>query len=540
MVEEALEEALAAGALVQAVTIITQARQTVVNRENWPRMRRWLERFPYRFVEQTPALWIIQAWQLHNQFRVAEIEALLDRIEANRATMRASGDMTHPGILDAEVAYLRAQSCFWRTDGEECLRRSQSVLEIVPDEYTMLRGGALLYFGLAAQMEGKQEAGFAHLRYEYDIAANRSASMAASILLGLTIMEWVAGDLNATARMAERLCNLAEQHQLVASRAWGHYFLGCAHYWRNELVKAAHYFGAVVDRPFGANGMAVAHSHFGLALIFAAQNRLADARAIVENGLALAIESGNALIIEQAEAFEVRFALLLGKKAAAIAWANQHVQTRPGLPMIFLELRPLTLVRILSAQGEAKQVEQAAAMLNDVRDFVRRTHNTVRQIDVLAFEALVHRARRESQAALAAVQAALALAAPAEIVRPFVDLGPDMAALLYDAATQGPHADFAAHVLAYFAHGSVQGAARSSLPQPQEYPSAPDSLTDREMDVLALLGQRLSNKEIADVLVVSTWTVKTHTHNVLAKLQAKNRREAVARARSLGLLNALS
>jgi LuxR family maltose regulon positive regulatory protein len=115
-----------------------------------------------------------------------------------------------------------------------------------------------------------------------------------------------------------------------------------------------------------------------------------------------------------------------------------------------------------------------------------------------------------------------------------------MAALLYDAAKQGPNADFAAHVLTHIAHGGVQGAARSSLPRPQEHSSALDPLTDREMDVLALLGQRLSNKEIAAVLVVSPWTVKTHTHNVFSKLQAKNRREAVARARSLGLLNSLS
>jgi LuxR family maltose regulon positive regulatory protein len=62
-------------------------------------------------------------------------------------------------------------------------------------------------------------------------------------------------------------------------------------------------------------------------------------------------------------------------------------------------------------------------------------------------------------------------------------------------------------------------------------------LSPREQEVLHLLAQGASNQEIAAALVVTVDTVKYHVSNILSKLQARNRTQAVARARSLGLLS---
>jgi ATP/maltotriose-dependent transcriptional regulator MalT len=65
-----------------------------------------------------------------------------------------------------------------------------------------------------------------------------------------------------------------------------------------------------------------------------------------------------------------------------------------------------------------------------------------------------------------------------------------------------------------------------------------EPLSEREREVLVLLADGLSNAEIAGALFVALGTVKTHVHNICAKLGAPSRGRAVARARELGLLAA--
>jgi LuxR family maltose regulon positive regulatory protein len=66
-------------------------------------------------------------------------------------------------------------------------------------------------------------------------------------------------------------------------------------------------------------------------------------------------------------------------------------------------------------------------------------------------------------------------------------------------------------------------------------PALAEALTWREVEVLKLLGERLSNKEIAERLVISPLTVKRHTIELYRKLEVTGRRGAVARAAELGL-----
>ena len=134
---------------------------------------------------------------------------------------------------------------------------------------------------------------------------------------------------------------------------------------------------------------------------------------------------------------------------------------------------------------------------------------------------------RDVPAALATLERALALAEPEGYVRTFVDEGPPMAALLDAAAKRGIARDYVTRLLAAFGTSGVRTPVRQGLVDP---------LSERELDVLRLLGSELTGPEIARELVVSLNTVRTHTKAIYAKLGVNTRRAAVRRAAELDLL----
>jgi LuxR family transcriptional regulator, maltose regulon positive regulatory protein len=121
-----------------------------------------------------------------------------------------------------------------------------------------------------------------------------------------------------------------------------------------------------------------------------------------------------------------------------------------------------------------------------------------------------------------------------------------MAELLKRLHQQNVAVDYIEKLLAAFADGELDAmpvvAAHHSLPdEPPVRLSAPEQplvepLTNREVDVLALLAQRLQNKEIAEKLFASNQTVKSHLKNIYQKLNVSSRREAVTQAYRLGII----
>jgi len=124
----------------------------------------------------------------------------------------------------------------------------------------------------------------------------------------------------------------------------------------------------------------------------------------------------------------------------------------------------------------------------------------------------------------------VALAEPEGHVRCFLDEGKPMARLLYDSASRPDASPYAGRLLAAF----------PAKQQAEAYAKAEgggvEPLSGRELEVLGLIAQGLSNKEIAERIFLSLRTVKWHTTNIFAKLGVGNRTEAAAKARALGIL----
>jgi LuxR family maltose regulon positive regulatory protein len=140
-------------------------------------------------------------------------------------------------------------------------------------------------------------------------------------------------------------------------------------------------------------------------------------------------------------------------------------------------------------------------------------------------------ASMENENALKMLAIAMSLAEPNGFVRIFVDQGAPMARLLSQAAAQGIMRDYSEKLLAAFESEWKLYVVKAPPKQVLNEP-----LSQREMDVLKLVAQGLSNQDISDRLAIALDTVKGHNRSSYSKLQAKRRTEAIAKARELGLI----
>jgi LuxR family maltose regulon positive regulatory protein len=147
-------------------------------------------------------------------------------------------------------------------------------------------------------------------------------------------------------------------------------------------------------------------------------------------------------------------------------------------------------------------------------------------IEIMVLQALAHEAQGDISRALVPLERALTLAEPEGYVRIFVDEGPPMAALLRDAAKHGIAPNYVSQLLTAFGKAEGRKPVTQLLIEP---------LSERELEVLRLLGTELNGPEIAHELMVSPNTMRTHTKNIYSKLGVHNRRAAVRRAEELDL-----
>ncbi|HZW02508.1 MAG TPA: LuxR C-terminal-related transcriptional regulator, partial [Anaerolineaceae bacterium] len=148
-------------------------------------------------------------------------------------------------------------------------------------------------------------------------------------------------------------------------------------------------------------------------------------------------------------------------------------------------------------------------------------------------QALAYDANGQPDHALNFLKQALTLGASGGFVRSFLDEGPAMAALLQSAVQKGIEPVYGRSLL----DQSFLGAATPRIETPAVPTHPRDALTERESEVLVLIAAGLSNDEIAERLVVTVNTVRTHIKSINRKFGVRSRTQAVYQAQRLGLLS---
>jgi LuxR family maltose regulon positive regulatory protein len=350
-------------------------------------------------------------------------------------------------------------------------------------------------------------------------------------VITLAFVHLLSGNLKEAALYSRQLGELANTVNPAYITSWSQYLAGCCYFQAGKWLAAERCFRWMMENRYIAHMAAAMSSMIGLSLTLHFMGRQEESHHIAQNLLDFAMESKDPNNMVLAQSAQARLDLLQGDTENSTSLPEVATM---ATAFVFIEAVPITQCRLrVAGEGGAS----AIAMIERLQKETEGIHNTYHLIDLVAMKAIAFYQDDRLEDAEKCMEQVLDLAAPGGWIRPFVELGPPMQQLLNHMKQRNPDLHQIDQLLNAF--GKLSLNSQSSIQQAKsvydQYPF--DSLTDRELDVLELLNERLQSKEIADKLNVSITTVKTHLRHIYEKLAVNSRRQAVQKAQQLGLLN---
>ncbi len=475
----------------------------------------WLASLPAAALDAHPALWVTYASALLFIQQVAGVE---EKLQAAEAALAGAPQDDRTRDLLGHIASIRATVAVTQQDSEAILVQSQRALDYLHPRNLPVRTAVTWSLGYGLYLRGDRAA--AGRAYSEAIAASQAMGhFIIQIMATLGLASIQEGDtlLAPAAETYRRVLELAGDPPLPVA-CGAHLGLARISYQWNDLAAAEQHGQQALHlaRQIPHTDRAVACELF-LARLKLAQGDLGGAATLLATaGQQARRHSFAALQLPELAALETLLALRQGQAAAASEAARR-------------ERIPLNQARVELAQGDAAS---ALGTVTAWRQQAEAKGWADERLKAMVLQALAHQASGEKDKAARVLADALALAEPAGFVRLFLDEGPPMRQLVVGAAARGMMPGYTTRLRDGFA---AEPSRASAAPLPAAQPLI-EPLSERELEVLQLIAEGLSNHEIGERLYVALDTVKGHNRRIFDKLGVQRRTEAVARGRELGLI----
>ncbi len=553
LVAEAVGHTLEGGEFEWAARLIDQTVEATFARGEMSTLLHWLRALPDAIIRSRPRLSVFYAWAMIVAGELDDVEVHLQIAER---AIPADGDSPTAASksLSSQIAASRAYLAIFQGDvprATEFARRASEHLS--RDDHPFLQSIITWLMGFTQYFNEDTVA--AGQLFSESIELSQVVGNTLIAMLSLTtssFLQIMQGHLRQAHKTLQRGLELVRaDDQLSGGEQDGQAFLGASIIYEalgdllrewNRLEDAERYLVQSVElgEQWG-NPEALADAYIFLARLKQVLGDPQGARDTMRKADQLAREKKVALwTVQQIEAHQARLWIAQGNLEAAERWAALRTQApepkdaeeKGRLIHFFLRwTEESTLARLRIAQHK---FDDALGLIVPLLQVAEDGGWMGIAIELLVLQALALQGQNKTTEALDALRRALSLAEPEGYVRIFIDEGPPMLTLLQETAARGIVTGYVNKLLAAFNVSEYEGA--SDTPPPPSDQSLIDPLSERELEVLQLIAAGLSNREIAERLVVAVSTVKTHINNIYRKLDVSKRTQAVALARELELL----
>ena len=542
---EAVSHALAASAFEEAARLIEQYAWVYIASSQMQTLCQWLGALPETLFLAHPSLCVMHAIALMYTNHLETAAARLRAVERGGVL----GEHTPGRGLLGQMVACRDHLASLSGDLEQCVALSHRALDLLPRAQQppltwLLRVGAML--GAAHRYLLSGDVRLTNERLLAGVVADTRILPAYwhLTLSGLTLLarlQVLQGRLHQAAATYEETVQLAprpEALQVLAKSPAYCFGLGALLCEWNELEAAEDYLAQGMDLLRGTCSVDADEMWLGyatLARLEMARGRYWQALRTLDTFLQVALTRHFAsVLVAQCAAMRAQVELTQGHLHAAHRWANSRSLSAIDVLCYPREREYLTLARVRIAQERVSPTESGLAEVRFVLERLlaeAEARTRMRSVlEILLLLALTLQVQGDHTGALSTLEHALVLAEPEGYFRLFLDEGPPMVALLQKGQQRGLAP---AYITKLLAACSRAGASHPPVLQPGPLM---EPLTARERDVLQLLLEGVSNREIADQLIVNVNTVKRHISNICGKLNVHSRAQAIVRAQRLHLL----
>lgn len=541
----AVEHALAGRDFDFAARLIESEYGKMIARGEVVTLMRWVNALPPSLVEANIRLLMGRLWALAGVGRWEEADLCLQDVE-RRAGESASRDFLG-NLFSARASLLSG-----RGDTHHAAQFLQKALAYTQEQNFSQRSYILLNMAMVHWANNDLELMRRTLVESWEAGlAGKHSYVALGALCNLARLHYASGNLaqaqtiyqQALRYIAENSHSTPDEPELPGA-GFTYQGMGALLYEINDLEGASHYF-ARSSRLAWQTGDArlmpalfLEHARLQLALgePDRARIHLRELEDYLAREMLLAYHQPIITLCL------VQLYLAIGERARAHAWLREHyLPELAAYPLLFIhEPVHCLAARIYLDQGKYADSLELLHKLASVAEADGRDGSL---LGILVLCALALQAQGTHDQAIEALGRALMLGERGGYVRTFVDEGAPLVTLLREMLVrQQKHLpsleyrcspDYILRLLALSGHEIEPPAEQAARGEEQAYAGL---LSSRELEVLRLVSSGLSNQEISARLVIAPSTLKTHINHIYSKLDARNRVQAVGRARALGLL----